>query len=142
MSSKWTAHTSAHIPYQPKPSGRLILRQGVEIISYVFVSFTVICLLLPACMSRENHCPIFPIHLFFCKQMQTVKKVCSGIDPRGTTWLPTLPKLGFAGCVLSCYQPNIEICPLSHCFYTRQQYEETETFKPGCPHCRWGVSTR
>lgn len=78
-----------------------------------------------ACMRVEKITAQFFPFICFCKQMQTVKKVC--IDPWGTTWLPTLPKLGFAGCVLSCYQPNIDICLLSHCFYTRQQYEETET---------------
>lgn len=48
----------------------LILRQGVKIISYGSVSFTVICLLPAACTSRENHCPIFPVCFFKskCKQ--------------------------------------------------------------------------
>lgn len=78
-------------------------------------------------MSRDNHCPIFPIHLFFCKQMQTVKKACSDTDPRGTTGLLTLPKPGFSGWLLSCHQPSVVICLLSHWFCTRQQYEETET---------------
>lgn len=56
------------------------------------------------------------------------------MDSQGSTELPTLPKLETAGCLLSCYQPNIVICLLSEWFYTRQQPEGQET-SLGCPLC-------
>lgn len=68
----------------------------------------------------------FPF-MCICKLLQTVKKAWSDIDPWGSTGLPTLPKLGFAGCQLSCHQPNVVICSLSYWCSTRQWCEGKET---------------
>lgn len=115
LSSKWTVPTSIHIPYKPKPSGRLILRQGVEIISCVFVSFTVICLQPAACMSRENHCPVFPINLFFCNKCKQWRKHALTL----TFGAPLGCPLCQIWCFLVVCWANISpivFCPLSYCF--------------------------
>lgn len=65
----------------------------------------------------------FVLFTLFCKQMETLRKAWSDNDPEGSTVLPTLPKPGFAGWLLSCCQHNIAICLLSYWFCVRQQCE-------------------